>query len=111
MDLASRKKDADQTGIIILNTEISELGEAMDIIYDKIEKINCVLFKAPDYTDIKLFVIIYDHKVDYKKYIMDILNFTRLGGKAKNKKAKKSTKNRKTKNKKAKRRTKRRTKN
>lgn len=116
MDLASRKKNAYQTGIIILNTEISELGEARNIIYDKIKKINYVLFKAPHYTDIKLFVIEYDPKVDYKESIKNILTFTMLGGKAKNKKAKKSTKNRKTKNKKAKnkkakRRTKRRTKN
>lgn len=49
--------------------------------------------------------------IQYNNCLAEAFSFAMLGGKAKNKTAKKSTKNRKTKNKKAKRRTKRRTKN
>jgi hypothetical protein len=49
--------------------------------------------------------------IQYNKCLAEAFSFAMIGGKTKNKKAKKSTKNRKTKNKKAKRRTKRRTKN
>lgn len=49
--------------------------------------------------------------IQYNNCLAEAFSFAMIGGKAKNKKAKKSTKNRKTKNKKAKRKTKRRTKN
>lgn len=113
MDLESRKENVERTQILILNEDISQLGEVMIIILNKLININNVLSDAHHDTNIQYFKIEYNPYVNYKEYIAKMLQSTVivLGGKAKNKKAKKSTKNRKTKNKKAKRRTKRRTKN
>jgi hypothetical protein len=113
MDLESRKENAERTQILILNEDISQLGEVMIIIRNKLININNVLSDAHHDTNIQGLEIEYNPYVNYKEYIAKMLQSTVLvlGGKAKNKKAKKSTKNRKTKNKKAKRKTKRRTKN